>query len=389
MPDSDGSSVFGGLDDLPPGTVATANAAALAEAAARHRAAVRKWVGVCVLSAFVLGISGWLITREPGKPPAVADPQPQPQQPEPKPAKSAIVPAVNFTRLHALGTVIPDGTGLVVVAYPSAYLRESESPFNRVPGGGKLAQFVARYQTETELNLNKSERAVLSLQAANPEQYVLASEGDYLTTRFATDLDRRLKPLRPAPKAPKVALPFKAYAVGFTERATAYFQPPAQFPSPWPVYFTMSSGLVDKAAVRLQAGRWANNPDVDAGMLPALNAALESPPPLLVAVVGGRMKLPLDNQPTVGELGANLVAVAVRVTDWLEVDVTVHAESPAAARRFVESLAARIAARYPATGAVVGPALAGAFVAEEPDRVMLKTRWTPEQWSVLLEAVLK
>ncbi len=326
---------------------------------------------------------------QPQPPQAQNPPEPPPKVGPPQPKNNAITPVVNFSKLHAASALIPDGTGLVVVAYPSAYLKEKDSAFVKGAGHNKLLQFVSRYQSETEVNLAQTDRAILSFQAELPESYLLATEGPYLTSKFASDLDKnaRFTPYRPFAKAIR---PFRAFHAG-NDRAVGFFQPPIHYNNTAPVYFSVhGKDMVDKTGTRLLPMGWRANPDVEAGVLPALNAASEAPPPLLLAVASGRMKMPLSPDSTVKDLGADLVVIAVRITDRVEIDIAIHAETRDAAKQFVEKLSLFFRDNLAVLGRQLSNSLNAALMAaptSEDSILTLKIRWSPADWAAFLNQI--
>jgi serine/threonine-protein kinase len=303
------------------------------------------------------------------------------------PVKPGLVPSVNLARFNPQLSLIPDGAAMVVVAYPETYLREKDSPFAKGPGPGRLVQWANRITADTAFSLPQSDRVILSVPAAEPERYLLASEGDYLTPKFAADLEKnsKLRPLTP----PKGARPIKLYAASGT-RQTALLTPAPPGP---PVYFLGSgAGTLPKYIPRGILSGKTTNPELPAEMLSALNAATETPPPLLVAVVGPEMRLPFGRKPTLRGLGIDLLTARVRIGDTLELEVAVSGPDATAVRQFPDTLAQLVREDHPLTGRALAEMLTRAERSQEErggaHRLTLKIHFTPEQWSAFLERLV-
>jgi len=333
-----------------------------------------------ILAAAGLGL--WLVLDSPPvRPPA--DPPPTTPPGEiipPKPGtRLGIVPNVNASRLNSPLSMIPDGSALVVVAYPAAYLKEKESPFTRGAGPGKLTQWADQLAKDTALPLAQSDRVVFSM-ATDPSHYLFVSEGDYLTTKFSTDLEKNPK-LRSLAAA-KLKGPVKAFAAG--DRQTAFATPTSQIP----VYAVAGGpGILLKQLPRLLAQKTAT-PELDAGMLSALTAPTD-PPPLLLAVAGPRLRLPFTERPTLKDYGIDLIVARARITDRVELEATVTGANQQVVWQFLADVKQTLRNELHTPGSAIAALLANAELtgAEADGRYTLtaKAYLTAAQWSDLLD----
>ncbi len=300
------------------------------------------------------------------------------------PPKSGIVPTVNLGRLHAQHSLVVDRAGLVVVAYPSAYLREKASPFLKGSGPAKLGQWATRLEQETGIPLARTARLALSFPAENPEQYLAVAEGDFVTQSFSDGLAKRFPLANPFVKSERWRL-FRLDRG--RERHAAVLSPPTGNS-----LYAVAQGEKPGESLRgrgLSGGK-AMPPELDAGMLASLNAATETPLPVLVAVAGGSYKLPFGENSTLKDFGVELLTLKVRIGEKMELELTAVGADEGALKEGLAKLGEAIADAEPQGGELVAEVLAWADratgeVTDGMHRLTIRAAWTPDQWSAFLE----
>ena len=124
-------------------------------------------------------------------------------------------------------------------------------------------------------------------------------------------------------------------------------------------------------------------------MAPALAVATENPPPLLLAVAGANWRLPAGGNPTLGELGLEVLTVKVRVAEKMELEVTAAGANAEKVRQGLTEVARLLREAYPRwAGAIADVLTRTDGPAETIDgkfRRTIRVQWTAEQWSAFLD----
>ncbi len=366
--------------------------------------AVRRplWPWVALAVALVAAGIGLFIAfnHSPEKPQSSqCPPPPPPDHPTPPkpPTRPGIVPTVNFTRLNSHLALVPDGSSLVVVAYPAVYLKEKDSPFAKGAGPGKLAQWANKLANDTALPLARADRVVFSVSSISPDRFLLVGEGDFITAKFADTLvPPKFTPLNPGEKL--VDRPFRLFSIP-RGRLTGLITPPT---TPQVYVVASERSMIEKLRPRLMPSK-ATPPDLDTGMLPALAAATEHPP-LFLAVAGASCRLPArpmslfgHRMPprysrALGDYGLELLTLKVRVTERMEIEVTATGADEGKVKEALAEFAAWLRAAYPRYGTPLADVLTrGERTGETIDgkyRLTIKANWNADQWSAFLDNIL-
>lgn len=337
---------------------------------------------IVLAAAAVIGITIWFVVKSrPTHPAPDTTQNPAPiTAPDtgPKPARPGIVPP-NTARLDPLPALIPDGAGLVVVTYPTAYFGSKDSPYYRGATATKLRRLVDRFAADTEFNTVLSDRVVISLPHSVPGQAVAVSEGGYVTAAFATRLDQNPKIVKPpAERRPQVfeiprsGEPLYSGRVGTQGYAVA-----------------TDRGLLDGLMARRVPGT-KPPADLDPGVLPALTPAGD--PPLLVMAAGGRAVLPFGDRKPLKDAGVELLVGTVRVGERAELELAVTGEGEAVVGLFLLQLARHLRTDVDGGGTLadlleradrVGEAAGARY------RVTLRTPWPADAYLAWLAKLLE
>jgi len=329
-------------------------------------------VGFALLAVVVV------ITQLGGKPIPPPGPGPDPTPPVKRP--SIHPKADTLARLHHHSMLVPDGSGLVVVAFPAVYLKEKDSPFVKGTGPVRLAQWANRLETETEMDLTRTDRLLYAAPAAFPDRYLLVSEGDYVTPAFTPKLfslnnpfikqDRRIK-----------------HYVASGGRHTAVMTPV----NGAPVYAVMSNaGFLEELRPRFIMERTPPVPKLDNGMMPALNAIAERPP-LLFAVAGESYKVPFGDNQTLADFGIELVTLKVQIQDRLELELVITGADSEVMKQGIKELSQLIRAEKTPWSTTVADLLIRQGIGDRLDsryRWTIRTSWTADQFSTFLDQCL-
>jgi serine/threonine-protein kinase len=333
----------------------------------------RVWAAVIGAVAAVVVVGVWAVGR-PGRPapPGPPDPADPPKAARPAP------PA----RPHPPAALVADGATLVAVAHPGAFLRDRNGPLAKGVGPGRLAGWADRLEKATALPLGRTDRLVVSFPADAPGHYLAAAEGDFLSPKFADQLDNDFATFSPLPKTERGLRRYRA-AGGEVGLLT----PPAAAP----VYAVASGpGLVDQLGPRLLGPRPGTAGHLDPRLLAAVSPPAGSPPPPLAAAATGDWRPPGTDNRTLKDYGIDFLTVRVRATDRLEVEVTATGPVEKRVRSGLSSVGRRFREHSPAWGPMVyevlthKEAIGGAV--EKGYQVTVRVAWSPEHWSDFLEA---
>ncbi|MCE9562064.1 MAG: protein kinase, partial [Planctomycetes bacterium] len=336
-------------------------------------------VGMAVLAAVVVIVQLGKKPTPPAGPPGPPDNTTTPKRPYILPKSDLL------SRLHHHSALIPDESGLVVVTFPSTFLKEKDSPFQKGNGLTKLSHWMNRLSTETGLDLHRTDRLVYSVPGAYPDRFFMISEGEYLSGGFAQSLTTHptLRSFNPFIKGERPRMIFTAPG----DRFTAFITPH----SGAPVYAVMSNRtLLEKVGPRLVLNKNPPPAELDPGMMPALNVAAEKPP-LLFAVVGEDFKFPFGDNSTLKEFGIELMTLRVHVHEKMELELTVTSADQSIVKQGLKDLAQTIRDGKFRWGDSVTELLTRQGTGERLDsryRWTIKTSWTPEQFSTFLDHCL-
>jgi hypothetical protein len=283
-----------------------------------------------------------------------------------------------MVHLHPLSMLIPEGTGLVVVAFPGTYLTDKDTAFAKGTGPVRLSQWANKLAADTAVELPRTDRLVLSVPASAPTQYLLTTEGEYLGGNFA-----QLLATHPGFFSnPFVKGASKVYAVP-DHRHVAHIA----VPSAPPVYaLTSSLPLFEKLRPRLLLTKGAPA-SLDPMMFSALNVFLENAP-LLYAVAGQSLELPLSENPTLKQFGIELVTLKVQIHDRMELELAVTGADAESVKKGLQKLAQGLRGEKHRWREMVAELLLHAGTADRHDsryRWTIKASWTAEQFSTFLD----
>jgi serine/threonine-protein kinase len=391
LPKQDTATPFSSFTDPPSGPLASiAGVEKARPAPARQPISSRTvWFAAGAAAVVGLGICLWVLlgtgsARTHADPPAENEPPPR-SSPRP-----GLVPTANLSRFRPIASLLIDQPCLVVVAYPSLYLKEKESAFTRGSGPGRLVSWTDRLGVDTGLLLDRSERMVLSLAGGDSRTPLLVSEGDYLTPAFAAGLSKNAR-LAPFPwQSPPGAKLFREQGSGqrFTSLITAS-----------PSLYALSVGSPEPLTAL--ASRIQKNEERPASADPAILAALQAQgdnPPLLLAAAGAALRLPFEFQSAeradtrLGDLGIVSMTLRVRILERMEVELAITGRGKEKTQTFLAWLKQKVADEYPRDGRIVSNWLTQAKQSSEEleggaSRLTLRLAPTPEQWSAFLECL--
>ncbi len=348
--------------------------------------------------AAVLALGMWLGSRNGGDPPAppVAPPPTAPGRPKtpvtPTAKSPAAQPKPGQPPIAAVAVpasdLLPDGTGLVVVARPTAVTR-GDSPFYRGEPGAQLQNLMDRFARAYRLDPAASDRAVLALLHARPGGYVAVSEGTYINSRY---IARTMAEAGVAPR-PKDLLPRKIPPGEVVQLADPTLA--GELWLTFPNRATIAVGNDEAAihAVRRTGPNGRRPPDLDPGIATALAAADAPNPPVAFFAAAGVMPLPFEDGGTFKAAGVDLATGGIRLGDKLELTVTLTGPDAAALAKFADEFPAAAKAEYD-TLAPVADLLAAASrtPGTAPDgrpTLTLKAGWKPDQFLDWLGKVLE
>jgi hypothetical protein len=170
-------------------------------------------------------------------------------------------------------------------------------------------------------------------------------------------------------------------------RHTAVFTPPT---GP-PVYAVLSSAdYLERMRPRFATERTPPSPDLDTGMVPALNDAAEKPP-LLFAVAGESYKLPFGEKRPLRDYGIELVTLRVQMQERVEIELVVTGADAEVLRQGVKEITQGLRAEKLPWGNTLADLLArpGNGVRQDSRyRWTIKTSWTADQFSTFLDHCL-
>ncbi|WP_439623089.1 serine/threonine protein kinase [Gemmata sp.] len=339
------------------------------------------WIAGAVVAVAVLAV-GVVLTQLGGRPAPPGPPGPVAPPVPPPPKRPAVTPKLDqMVKLHPQALLVPDGSGLVVVAYPATYFKEKDTPFAKGTGPTRLAQWAHKLAEDTKLDPFKTDRLIYTASASAPDRYFMTSEGPYVTRDFAPELFSL--PRNPLLKRDQVVRNF--LAPGW--RHTAVFTPPTGAP----VYAVMSSDeYLEKMRPRFATERTPPSPELDTGMVPALNEAAEKPP-LLFAVAGESYKLPFGEKRPLGDYGIELVTLRVQMQERVEIELAVTGADAEVLRQGVREITQGLRAEKLPWGNTLADLLAkpGNGVRQDSRyRWTIKTSWTADQFSTFLDHCL-
>jgi len=341
------------------------------------------WILGGVVGAAVLVVI--VVIVQLGKKPTPPSGPPGPVTPEvtPPPKRTSILPKPDIlSRLHHHSALIPDESSLVVVTFPGTFFKEKDSPYTKGIGPAKLALWANRLAADTALELQRTDRLVYSVPGANSDRFFFVSEGEYLSGAFSQTLTSHPKLFSGNPfiKAERPRMIF----IAPNDRFTAYITPHTGHP----VYAVMSNrALLERVGPRLVANKNPPPPELDPGMMQALNVAGEKPA-LLFAVAGENLKIPFGENPTLKEFGIELMTLRVQIQNQMDLELTVSGADQPIVKQGLKDLAQAIREAKSRSGDMFADLLLKSGTGERLDsryRWTIKASWSPDQFSTFLD----